>query len=153
MVEFKRQLLEHKLSSQEIYERRIKIRQQIEFKQLDAKHTYFKICRLVDKTDFREVLPQDKVDECPSCKRKVYYDSKDSEGKVHVCLPCAQKFLKNDKGFEALQGDDIDDKSIGDPKMVEFQKKVLAQNEAGENRLDKDYKVSVGSKLGHRSRS
>ena len=51
----------------------------------------FRICRRVALTDPLKVNPEfDKIDRCSGCGVEVYFDFRDSEGKVHVCVHCAK---------------------------------------------------------------
>jgi len=94
----------------------------------------FTICRRVRFLTAEKIVPWDKFDACAECGEHVVYDSRDSEGKPHVCFACAyahrMSFLSPDSPLDELLPDL---QSLSDDEIIRRQDQTRAQNAANEN--------------------
>lgn len=99
--------------------------------------TDFKICKRKAKVDPKQLVEWDKFDFCFHCGVEVVYDSRDSEGVPHVCLPCAVGLAKLDRlGSKSglLRILDPDDVALSDEELMKRLEKTISQNRHGETR-------------------
>jgi hypothetical protein len=116
------------------FNRRLKQREEIYKKFPKDPDVYFRICALTTERDLATILPWDKIDRCAGCSRDVYYDSRESEGKVHVCTTCVKREFDLNKMFNPLSDNDPTSDDVGRPDMVARQQLVLNQNAHQETR-------------------
>jgi hypothetical protein len=78
-------------------EKRIKRRERILEQHKKYKDVPFTICRRTSDSNLLDMVPWDKMDWCYFCNETVWYDSRHSEGKVHVCQECAGDIIRESK--------------------------------------------------------
>jgi hypothetical protein len=127
----------------QMFRRRMKKREEHLRRQKPFQNTYFKICGLVELRDPLKVMPWDKIDECACCKRPVFYDSRDSEGRLHVCVACIRREVSMLEKFKPLDPEPVTPEQVGRPDMLAFQQKAEDQNKHRETdtvHTGKDYR-------------
>jgi len=91
--------------------------------------TDFRICRRRAAAKPEHFQEWTGIDRCAGCGEDVLYNKIDSEGMVHVCVPCAAKVTN--PTFTALRDDPVE--NLDDEEQFAKIAMSMAQNKANEN--------------------